>query len=482
MPSSRAISLRHPDSVRAGELRGQIVAIQSDQGIQAEFSGDVEAAAAHSARHPNLPTLDRTDLPLVTIDPPSARDLDQALHIAREGAGYVVHYAIADLAAFLKPGDPVDREARRRGETLYGADSKVPLHPKVISEEAGSLLPDQTRPAALWTIRLDADGQRTGARVERALVRSRAKLDYDSVQRDIDNGTANASFALLADVGRLRMEREAARGALSLPLPEQEIDIDGDQWRLEFRGLVPAENWNAQISLLTGFAAADLMVGAHVGLLRTLPQPDPRDVARLRRTARGLGIAWAEGAEPAEFIRSLDPLVPAHSAMIVASTRLLRGSGYVDFEGSVPTAVDHAALAARYTHVTAPLRRLVDRFTTEICLALSADSDIPEWVFEALPELPAIMRDSSRRANAYENALVNLVEAAVLQHRVGEVFNGVIVDVDDDKKTRGSLTIAEPAIEASVRADHPLPLGDEVRARLVSADPATRSVEFRLEG
>lgn len=475
------MSLRQSDSVLAGELRGQIVAIQSEQGIQAEFPGEVEAAAAHSARHPDLPTLDRTDLPLVTIDPPSARDLDQALHIARDGSGYVVHYAIADLSSFLKPGDPVDLEARRRGETLYGADSKVPLHPKVISEDAGSLLPEQTRPAALWTIRLDADGERTEARVERALVRSRAKLDYESVQRDIDSGTANASFALLPEVGRLRMEREAARGALSLPLPEQEIDIDGDQWRLEFRGLVPAENWNAQISLLTGFAAADLMVAAHVGLLRTLPEPDPRDVSRLRRTARGLGIVWAEGAEPGEFIRSLDPLLPAHSAMIVASTRLLRGSGYVDFDGSVPAGLDHAALAARYTHVTAPLRRLVDRFTTEICLALSADTDVPEWVVAALPDLPDIMRDSARRANAYENALVNLVEAAVLQHRVGEVFSGVIVDIDARKKTRGSLTIAEPAIEASVRSDQPLPLGDEVRARLVNADPVTRSVEFRLE-
>ena len=84
-------------------------------------------------------------------------DLDQALHIERDGDGYVVHYAIADVAAFVTPGDPVDVEANRRGETLYGADSKVPLHPKVLSEDAGSLLPDQVRPALLWTIKVDDD-------------------------------------------------------------------------------------------------------------------------------------------------------------------------------------------------------------------------------------------------------------------------------------------------------------------------------------
>ena len=186
-----------------------------------------------------------------------------------------MHYAIADVAAFVSPGDAVDAEAHRRGETLYGADSKVPLHPPVLSEGAASLLPDQVRPALLWTVRLDATGERTDVRVERALVRSREQLDYETVQAAIDAGTAAEPLQLLKEVGELRLRLEAARGGVALPLPEQEVEIDGDDWRLEFRSLVPAEEWNAQISLLTGIAAASLMVGARVGLLRTLPPPDP---------------------------------------------------------------------------------------------------------------------------------------------------------------------------------------------------------------
>ena len=158
-----------------GMLRAGIRTIQDELGVSPEFPAVVEEAASAAAAKPRLPDLDRTDIPFVTIDPEGARDLDQALHIQRDGDGYVVHYAIADVAAFVSPGDPVDVEAHRRGETLYGADSKVPLHPTVLSEDAASLLADEVRPALLWTIKVDATGEGTDVDVLRARVRSRAQ-------------------------------------------------------------------------------------------------------------------------------------------------------------------------------------------------------------------------------------------------------------------------------------------------------------------
>ena len=110
--------------------------IRREMDLPLAFPAEVEAAAAAAAANPRLPALDRTALPLVTIDPPDARDLDQAMHVQQHGEGFLVHYAIADVAAFVQAGDAVDREANRRGETLYGADSKIPLHPKVLSEDA----------------------------------------------------------------------------------------------------------------------------------------------------------------------------------------------------------------------------------------------------------------------------------------------------------------------------------------------------------
>ena len=481
MPTNRVLTVRTSgDSVGADEMHRGIAAIREEMQLPTAFPAEVERAAEAAAAAPRLPDLDRTDIPFVTIDPASSRDLDQALHIERDGSGYVVHYAIADVAAFVTPGDPVDLEAHRRGQTLYGADSKIPLHPPAISEDAGSLLPDQVRPALLWTIRVDETGEGTDVGVERALVRSRAKLDYVGVQRQIDEGTADGVILLLREVGTLRLAREAARGGVSLPLPEQEIVIDGDQWRLEFRDLLPVETWNAQISLLTGFAAASLMVYARVGLLRTLPPADPRDLSRLHRTARALGIEWPAEQPYPDFIRSLDPNVAAHAAMIVACTRLLRGSGYVGFDGELPEQPMHSGLASEYAHVTAPLRRLVDRYAGEICLALCAGEEVPEWVRRELSSLPDTMRESTRRANQYENAIVDLAEAHVLRDRLGDTFPAVVIELDDKDDRRGDVTVQEPAIEAPVSGRARLPLGEDVEVTLVTADVATRSVRFEL--
>lgn len=462
-------------------LREGIAAIQAEMDVSPEFPAVVEAAAAQAARTPRLPELDRTDIPFITIDPESALDLDQAMHLARDGSGYLVHYAIADVAAFVEPGGPVDEEANRRGQTLYGADSKIPLHPKVLSEDAASLLPGQIRPAVLWTIRVDGSGEGTEVAVERALVRSRAKLDYESVQQQVDGGTADPMFDVLGEVGRLRLEREAARGGVSLPLPEQEIFIEGDDWALEFRKMSPVEEWNAQISLLTGMAAAHLMVEAKVGVLRTLPPVDPRDVERLRRTAKGLGIDWPEVQSYPDFVRSLDPSRANHAAMVLACTELLRGSGYVGFNGALPEQPEHSAVASTYSHVTAPIRRLVDRYGLEICLAVSAGTEVPGWVLERLDQLPRTMQQSSQRASQYENSVVALLEAAVLRKQVGRVFEGVVVQADNNGGTTGSVVIQEPAIEATVCSAEPLPVGTDVRVKLVEADVEQRSVRFELE-
>jgi exoribonuclease R len=459
-------------------LQAGVRALEREMGLIADFPPEVQAEAETASERPTLPDLDRTDIPFVTVDPEGARDLDQAVHIERSGNGYVVHYAIADVAAFVEPGGAVDREAQRRGETLYGADSKIPLHPPVLSEGAASLLPDQVRPALLWTIEVDADGESREADVRRALVRSRAQLTYAQVQKRLDAGTEEEVFTLLREVGALRVERERARGGINLPLPEQEVVVDGGRWSLRFRAPLPVEEWNAQISLLTGMAAAGLMMHAEVGILRTLPEADPEVVQRLHRTAKGLGIRWPSEQPYPDFIRGLDPHLPHHAAMVDASTALLRGSGYAGFDGTVPEQSAHAALAAEYTHVTAPLRRLVDRYAGEVCVSLCADREVPEWVRAMLPELPRLMEESGRRANQYEGAILDLVESGVLAHLVGETFTGVIVDLDHDDPARGSVVVREPAVEAPVQGSAPLPLGQEVPVRLVEADMSSRSVRF----
>ena len=166
--------------------------------------------------------------------------------------------------------------------------------------------------------------------------------------------------------------------------------------------------------------------------------------------------------------------------MVVACTRLLRGSGYATFDGELPELTEHSALASEYAHVTAPLRRLADRYAGEVCVALCADQPVPDWVRTALPALPDTMRESGHRAGAYEGAILDLVEAGVLAPHVGETFPGVIVELDDRDEGRGTVTIQEPAVEAHVKGQPPLPLGTDVTVTLTEADVEDRKVAFEL--
>ncbi len=476
MPSNVVVRVKASSPVLQEGLRAIVRELELPEGFPAE----VEAAAEQAAAKAVLPERDRTDLPFLTIDPEGSMDLDQAVHIERAGEGYVVHYAIADVAAFVRPGDPVDVEAHRRGETLYGAGTRIPLHPPALSEGAASLLPDQVRPALLWTLEVDATGTLTTVHVERATVRSTARWSYVEAQQALDDGTAGEVLVLLREVGRLREQQEADRGGVSLPLPEQEVDETDAGFQLVLRRQLPVEQWNAQISLLTGIGAASLMVEAKVGLLRTLPPADPRDVARLRRVAKGLRITWPDDVDYPAFIRSLDPARPAHQAMVVACTRLLRGSGYAAFDGELPEQTRHSAIAAEYAHVTAPLRRLGDRYAGEVCVAICAGTPVPDWVRTALPALPKELQDSGRRAGSYERAVLDLLEAAILAGRVGEEFDGVVTSVREDEPTEGVVVLAEIGVEAPVRSERPLPLGEDVRARLVTADVTARKVAFEV--
>jgi exoribonuclease R len=475
----RSLRLRAADDA-AARLSDRVRAIEAELEIPAEFPPGVLTAAQEAAANPKLPDLDRTDLPLVTLDPAGSRDLDQALHIERLGTGYRVFYAIADVAAFVEPDGPIDAEARKRGQTLYAPDHRVPLHPPALSEGAASLLPDQVRPALLWTIDLDPAGEGVRIEVVRARVRSQRQYDYEEAQREIDAGRAPEVLRLLREVGELRLRRERERGGVSLQLPEQEVVVAADGWSLNYRTVRPVEEWNAQISLLTGMGAAELMLYGEEGIVRTLPPAPDWALARLRRTAAGLHIEWDPDVDYPDFVRSLDPNTPHGAAMLHECASLLRGAGYVAFDGGVPEHIEHAAIAHEYAHVTAPLRRLADRYAGEIAVSLCAGTDVPDWVRAQIQGLPKLMQRSEALAKRYERAVLDMVEAGVLSDRVGEMFSGVVVDLDDHDKRRGRVVVRDPAVEAAVSADRKLPLGIEVSVRLVKADVDTREVAFEL--
>jgi len=459
-------------------LRVGLAQLRDALGVPDDFPPEVTAAAEQARAQVVLPEADLTDVEFVTIDPAGSMDLDQALHLSRIDGGYLVRYAIADVAAFVEPGGVIDDECHQRVETLYAPSRRTPLHPEALSEASASLLPDQVRPALVWQIELNADGAPVRSTVARAKVRSRHRYDYQEVQAAIDSGTAGEMLVLLKTIGQLRERAEIERGGISLGVPEQEVKVANGTWTLEYRSNLACEGWNAQLSLLTGMVAAGMMLAAGVGILRTLPPAEDHAITRLRRTAQALGIPWPQRQSYPDFVRGLKASVPKEAAMLNACTTLFRGAGYDAFSDGAPKNSEHAAIAAPYAHVTAPLRRLADRYAGEICVALSAGVPVPQWVLDALENLPSEMQDSARRAGKYERGIVDLVEAMVLAPRMGQEFPVVLIDVDPDRKA-GRLQLQEPAVEARVKGSR-LKLGSEVSATLVAADLVKGSVDFRV--
>ncbi len=448
--------------------------IRAELGIPGAFPSAAEEEA-RTARVAPGPRADRRDVDLVTIDPAGARDLDQAVAIAaREGGGRRVHYAIADVAALVAPGGPIDAEARARGVTIYMPDQRVPLHPAALGEGSASLVAGEDRPALLWTIDLDAAGVVDAAGVERSTVRSRRALSYREAQAAIDGGTGDETLRLLREVGLQRIAIEDGRGGVSLTTPVQEVVAEGAGYGLRYETTLPVEDWNAQISLLTGICAAAIMAEGGIGLFRSLEPAEAGDLESLRRSALALGVAWPDGTPYPDVVRSLDSSRPGDAAFAVRATRLFRGAGYVAWrrgDGDPPV---HAAIASLYAHVTAPLRRLADRFANEIVLALCAGAEPPGWVLAALPEIPGVMAATGARERQAGRAAVDQVESALLAGRLGEVFAGTVIDVREGKAT---VQLSHPAVVAPLDDDSAV-AGEPIRVRLAGADPESRRVTF----
>lgn len=431
-------------------------------------------AAAKTARDSRSERADLRDIPFVTIDPVGSRDLDQAYAATRSGDGYRVRYAIADVAAFVGPGDPVDAASWERAVTLYPPDGRIPLHPAPISEGAASLLPGVDRPALVWELLLDAEGEVTDARLEPATVRSRAQLGYAEAQVRIDDGDDGA-LGLLREVGELRGLREIERGGIHLPLPSQEVVVTDGRYDLAFERSLPVEEWNAHISLMTGLAAAQLLGEAGQGLLRTLPPARDETIRELRATAAAIGVDWPDGVDYPAFIRTLDASRADEAALLTQARSVFRGAGYESFTGGLPHGAVHAAIGGHYAHVTAPLRRLCDRFANEIIVAHGAGVDAPAWATEAFERLPEVMARGRSLEGNVDRAVLDLIESVLLSCRIGERLRGAVVG-----ERRGGVLVSlrDPAIVSVARGE--AELGAEVEVVVESADPEARRVELGI--
>jgi exoribonuclease R len=408
----------------------------------------------------------------VTIDPPGSMDLDQAYFAKSDGFGYLVRYAIADVGYFVARGGPIEAEAWHRGATAYAPDKRAPVYPLSLSEGAASLLPDGDRPAVCFTLKLDARGVVTSMVVERAVVRSTRKMSYEEAQ---DEG----GLPPLDEIGPLRMALEQERNAIRLDVPGQEIVPDpasATGYKLALETQLPIEQHNEQISLMVGIEAARLMIERGAGLLRvTAPTWQPA-LDEARHAARVLGVDWPADVAVDDIVRTLKRDDPHHMALLAAIQRAMGRASYTAFTGAPPPGSIHTGLASHYAHVTAPMRRLCDRYVLDLLCDAAPPAGAGGNRAKVLGDLPAAMAKADAHNGRFEHALIDLVEARLLEHRVGETFDAVVLSHHRDS---ARIQIAEPPVRAAVPDPAPPP-GERAKVQLRDVDARARRLDFAL--
>ncbi|RAV33956.1 RNB domain-containing ribonuclease [Corynebacterium heidelbergense] len=476
--------------------------IHTEFGLPEKFPPDVTEEAARAQDLYPDGRKECTEVPFVTIDPPGSMDLDQAVHIESlagvgggdaAGGGWRVRYAIADVAAFVTPGGALERESLRRGQTVYLPDGSVRLHPPELSEGSASLLPDQVRPAVVWDMNVRPDGEVDSFDVYRATVRSVARFDYAGVERDRLAGQLHPAIEDLPAVGRARMSSDKRRNAINLRLPSISVEPEESiphtaarTYRLSIDPREPMNDYNAEVSLMAGMCAAAMMVRAGRGLVRTLPPASPKQLAGFDTAAAALGFHRAQESV-GELLNRVDASSPQGMALMRDAQGLLRGASYYAFgvgdssqrgsksaaSGDAADVPIHAGVGGHYAHVTAPLRRLVDRYAMEICLAIASGKPEPDWVVRGYQQVVETMGFSTSLANKVDRACLDLTEAVALQPWVGHNFAAAVLHA---AKETADVFISEPPVTAPC-SGRPAE-GSQTDVTLVSADAKQRSVRF----
>lgn len=461
------------------DARAAMERIAADCGLDATFSeavmADVESRRA-SVRldDPALPSLEH--LPFVTIDGPTSKDLDQAVHVAKgeRGRAYTVRYALAAAADFVVPGSALFEEALKRGASFYFPGFSIPMLPRALSEGIISLNEGVVRRALVFVIDLDPTGAIVETRIERARVRSRRKLAWGDVQRLYDGGASElrgteleASLLLLREVGRLRVADAMARNVVRYHRREVGVEVDEDGLGVSVVETVrdEVELYNEQISLLVNSEGGRLLrehpSPAVQPIYRIHPGPDAERLGTLRRMIDAVVAAHGLPDDPFRFrpdasLAAYVAALPQSGPHVRVARALERQSLLVSLRSSyVSEPGKHFGVGAEpYARFSAPMREIVGVFLhRQMQQVLSGDTTSdPEDIAlrERVIEAANRARDMQRRVNdlVERHALDRLFERE-LARPVAERrrFVGTVMGVSGAKIF---VHFDEPGVDAKI--------------------------------
>jgi ribonuclease R len=459
---------------------------------------------------------DWRSVPLVTIDPPDAKDHDDAVHAAPDEdphnrGGFILTVAIADVAAYVRPGTAMDREAQERGNSVYFPDRVVPMLPEKISNDLCSLRPGVPRPALAVRMVIGQDGRKKSHSFHRVMMRSAAKLSYSQAQAAIDGRTDEVTgpildsilkplWAAYACVKRARDIREP----LFLDLPERKIVLkpDGTVDRIFVPERLEAHRLIEEFMILANVAAAETLERAESELIyRVHDEPSLEKMRALSEVLASIGLKLSsQGALKPELFNRILRSVDGSEHQLFINEVVLRSQSQAEYSAEN---YGHFGLnLRRYAHFTSPIRRYADLVVHRAligALKLGRDGLPPDTTRAELIEISARISAAERRAMAAERETIDRLIAHFLADRIGATFDGQISGVT---KAGLFIKLAETGADgfvpaATIGADYyryderthsmqgertgeTYRLGDKVQVKLVEAAPVAGALRFEL--
>ncbi len=459
---------------------------------------------------------DWRDIPLVTIDPPDAKDHDDAVHAEPDSdpnnkGGYIVHVAIADVAYYVRPGSALDRDALTRGNSVYFPDRVVPMLPERISNDLCSLVPGQPRGALAVRLVIGADGRKRSHTFHRVLMRSAAKLNYAQAQAAIDGRPDDVTGPLLDPILKplyaayelAKLARDE-RDPLDLDLPERKILLkpDGTVDRVIVPERLDAHRLIEEFMILANVAAAEMLEKKSLPLIyRVHDQPTQEKVHNLQEFLKTLDLSFAKAGalRPTAFNRVLTQVKGEDHEPLVNEV-VLRSQAQAEYSAEN---YGHFGLnLRRYAHFTSPIRRYADLIVHRAlirALGLGEGALPADETLERLSEISAQISATERRAMKAERETADRLIAHFLADRIGATFQGRISGVTraglfvklDQTGADGIIPIRTLGTEyfnydetrhalVGSRSGAMHRLGDVVDVRLVEAAPVAGALRFEL--
>jgi ribonuclease R len=487
-----------------------LIAIHA-HGIPDAFPADAADEAA--AAGPVADGAGRTDLrglPLVTIDPEDARDFDDAVWAGPdEGGGFSVVVAIADVAHYVTPGSALDREAFKRGNSVYFPDRVVPMLPEQLSNHLCSLKPDQDRPCLAVRMHFDAAGRMKAHTFLRATMRSAARLTYAQAQKAFDGApvdipaAARPTLAALWAAYRALAAARDTRGPLDLNVPERRVEIgdDGKVTSIRFKDRLESMRLIEEMMVMANVAAAETLVKHRQPLIfRIHETPSQEKLHAFADYLHTLGIAFAKGqvVTPAVFNRILERAKDGPQATAL-NDMVLRTQAQAVYD---PVNIGHFGLALdNYAHFTSPIRRYADLIVHRALIKIlkAGDDGLTECEAGRLAVIAEHISMTERRAMEAERDSTERYVAAFMADRVGAHFEArIVAAVKFGLFVRLSETGAEGLLPARVlgteyfrfddrsqalvgeRTGTTYAMGDTIAVRLAEAAPVTGALRFDL--